>query len=136
MPRAHRVERLQREILRELSMVLLRGISDPRVARVTLTRVTLAPDLSSAKVFYTAPTEVKTRRRIASGLRHAHGFIQQALGDRLFMRSIPAVTFEIDAEMERTERMNQMLTDLARERRARGGAEEGAAGMAAPGEEE
>jgi ribosome-binding factor A len=111
-----RLERLQKEILREVSRIVLQELNDPRVAGVTFTRVTLTPDLREATVYGTAFGGLRGWRRAAGGLARARGYIQSALGDRLAVRHSPAVAFAFDAENERAARMEELFHAIERER--------------------
>ena len=49
-----RTERIGEQIRGELARLLREEVTDPRVGLVTLTRIDVAPDLSHAKVFWSA----------------------------------------------------------------------------------
>ena len=75
MPLPRRIARLQQLILEVAAETVQRRLADPRLRLVTLTRVKLAPDLSTAVVYYSAmaPSDLERRAtaRALSGLRMA-----------------------------------------------------------------
>jgi ribosome-binding factor A len=119
MATERRVERMQREILRELSRILREDLSDPRMGMLSLTRVKLSPDLKMAKVFVSALGGEAEWRRSATAIRHAIGFIQQALGRHLTTRYIPDLHFAYDPSIEKSVRIHKLIDDAAKERAAR-----------------
>ena len=56
---AVRNERIAEQVRAELSRLLREETSDPRVGMLTLTRVKVSPDLSTATVFW-SPLELET----------------------------------------------------------------------------
>jgi ribosome-binding factor A len=103
-----RRSRLEGELQRVLSELISRGVKDPRVGNVTITAVTLAPDLSTARVYFVpfagrhAPDEVR------EGLTHAGGFLRGEAGRALRLRHAPRLEFLFDEQPDRA----QQLTDL------------------------
>lgn len=126
MPTPRRVERLQKELLRELSAIVRHELNDPRLGLVSLTRVALSKDLQSANVYCSILGGEEEWRRIAGGLRHARGFIRQALGGRLSIRPAPDILFHRDTSIEKSVRMGRLLDDLQQERAARPAPPDGA----------
>jgi ribosome-binding factor A len=119
MATERRIERLQKEILRELSRVLREELNDPRMGMITLTRVRLSPDLKVAKVSVSALGGEAEWRRSFAAIRHALGFIQKTLGGRLSTRYVPELLFRYDKSIEGAIRVHKIIDDLAKERVAR-----------------
>jgi len=104
-----RTERLSDLLRDEISRLLLREIKDPRVGFVTVTGVTVSPDLRHARVFVSVLGEEDARQASLLALRSAAGFIQRALFRNLGLRHSPAVSFELDESMEQGERIERVL---------------------------
>lgn len=119
MATERRVERMQREILRELSRILREELNDPRLGMITLTRVKLTPDLKHATVFASAIGGETEWRRSHAAIRHAIGFIQQALARHMETRYVPEVAFVYDRSIEKSVRVHALLDRLAKERAQR-----------------
>jgi ribosome-binding factor A len=124
MATERRVERLQKEILRELSKILREEISDPRMGMISLTGVKLTPDLKIAKVSVSALGGEAEWRRSYGAILHALGFIRQKLGRRLAIRTYPELHFVYDKSIEKAARIHEIIGGLAKERTERGDAAE------------
>ena len=122
----HRIERVNEQIKRELSRILLEEVKDPRVGPVTVTRVITAPDLTLARAFVQLLGEEEDREETMAGLRAALPFIRTSLGQRLDMRRVPELRFERDRSLEHAMHIEELLADadMGEDREADGEAEE------------
>lgn len=108
-PRPHRVgEQLQKEI----SALLLKGLKDPRVGFVTITAVSVTPDMHLAKVHYTVYGDDKQRIETQKGLKSAVPYIRRELSRRMRMRYVPDIVFEFDKALEYGNRIDSLLRQL------------------------
>jgi ribosome-binding factor A len=79
-----RSERIGEQIRQELSRLLRDEVSDPRIGLVSLTRVAVAPDLSTAGVFWSpldigdSPEETAEKDLILSALDRSGNNITRA----------------------------------------------------------
>ncbi len=71
MPQGSRAARVAEQIRSELASLLARGVHDPGIGFVTLTRVQISPDLQSARIFYTALGDQTARKNSARALERA-----------------------------------------------------------------
>jgi len=125
--KAKRTERLASQIIREISEILRRKLSDPRLQWVTFTRAEVLPDMREAKIFVRTLESGEKQEQTFSALQHAAGFIRRELGHRLEWRVIPELNFQLDKETEQTEKVLRMISELSRGRSsADGGTETGA----------
>lgn len=115
-----RLDRLSSQLVREVSDILRRKISDPRVGWVTVTRATITPDLQAAKIFITTLEGGEKREQALAALKHAEGFVRHELGRRLELRVTPEVRFLLDEEQERAERVYKILDEIKHEEREGG----------------
>ena len=107
----HRMDRVNEDILRELS-VILRELKDPRVTGVvSVTRVEVASDLSQAKVFVSS---VDGDPQLAKTLNSAAGFIRHTLSERLTVRRTPQLHFVFDDSIARSVRLSKLIDDVRR----------------------
>lgn len=101
------------EFLREeLTDIIRREVSDPRIGFFTVTRVDVPPDLRSARVFVSVLGTDEEREATLTALRSATGFIKHHLRPRLRMRQIPDLDFRDDRSMEYAETIGRVLRDL------------------------
>lgn len=119
-----RLERIEHEIVRELSELLHRELKDPRVGFVTITGCKISPDLSSARVFASPMGDKRTTNQTMRGLASAAGFLSVELGKRLGMRRTPTVHFERDDSIERGVKLTNIIDEVQRADEARAHHEE------------
>jgi ribosome-binding factor A len=109
----HRIERVNEQIKRELSRILVGEVKDPRVGPVTVTRVSTAPDLTLARVFVQLLGDEADRNETMEGLRAALPFVRTSLGKRVNLRRVPELRFERDRSLEHAMRIEELLADAA-----------------------
>lgn len=107
-----RPERVGDVVRAELSDLLARRVRDPGIKFVTITHVRMTNDLELARVFYTALVEPAARPNVARALHRATPFLRRQLGGRLRLRHVPQLTFAYDEDLERQDRVAQVLQEL------------------------
>ena len=109
------------EAIREVvSMAILTEIRDPRVQNVTVTGVEVAPDMKSAKVAISVMGDEGRQHLCLRGLQNASGFLQSRIADRIDTRYTPRLTFSLDTGLKKSQEVNRILAELARERAEQG----------------
>ncbi|MFO7259522.1 MAG: 30S ribosome-binding factor RbfA [bacterium] len=122
-----RVERLGEQFRREITEILQREVKDPRIGHVTITEVEVTPDLLHARVYVRIMGDEARKAEALQGLAAAASFIRAELGQRLYIRRVPELRFELDRSLEHAMRIEQLL----REVRTGGDAGSGAGGAGA-----
>lgn len=111
--RPSRVQEEFREVLAEE----IPKLKDPRVGFVTVTGVSVTPDLRHARVFYTALGDARARRATAAGLRSARAHLRQVLGAQVRLKFLPDIEFEEDTTEESAGHVEELLRRLREEER-------------------
>ena len=106
--RSDRVAEALQELIADL---LLREIKDPRIGLVTVTHVTISPDLRHARVFFSCLGDEAQRNQSLRGLRSAAGFVRSQVARRLNLRVAPEIVFALDPGPEQAERIARLLKD-------------------------
>jgi ribosome-binding factor A len=108
-------ERMRRvnESVRGVVAEAVGELKDPRIGLITVTGVTVTPDLREATVFVSVLGNERRRRASLAGLESAHGVLQSRLARQLRMKRTPTLTFEYDPTVERGVRMTQLIDELA-----------------------
>ncbi len=110
---AHRIERVNNLIRREISELLQRQIKDPRLGDfVAVTEVFATPDLRSAKVFVSSLGGKEDKQKTLSVLTAASGFLRRELGKNLKMRRVPELSFIWDDSIERGDHLTQLIDQV------------------------
>ncbi len=110
-----RAERVADAIRKEISDILLKEISDPRIGMVTITDVKLSEDLRQAKVFFVQMGKDTGSHAVQESLQKASGFMKRELGRRLKLRYIPQIHFFYDASFEYGSRIDRLLGEVRKE---------------------
>jgi ribosome-binding factor A len=113
---ASRAARVGDQIRAELASLLARDVHDPGIGFLTITRVKVSPDLQQARVYYTTIGDDKARRESARALARATPFLRRQIGQRLRLKRVPEIAFSFDEAIEKSDRIEQILQDLERER--------------------
>jgi ribosome-binding factor A len=107
-----RAVRVGDQILREIALLLLERVKDPRVRDVTVTGISLSNDLKLARVYYSVMGNENEAERAQSGLDRAKGFIKREIGLRMSLRYIPQITFVHDPTLESGSRMDRVFKKI------------------------
>ena len=111
MPEGGRPNRVSEEF-REILAEEIPKLKDPRVGFVTVTGVTVTPDLHLARVFYTTMGDERDRRATAAALSSARGHLRQVIGRQVRMKVLPDLRFEPDDVPESAGRVEELLREL------------------------
>jgi ribosome-binding factor A len=112
---SRRSERLEDQIRQDLSEMLQRDVVDPRLssgALVSVTEVELTEDLRYARVFVSILGSDLQQREAFAAIRHASGFLRRGLAQRLTLRFVPELTFQIDTALEHGARVLELLKEI------------------------
>ncbi len=91
---SRRQERVAELLHHEVSNLLTFEIQDPRIGFVTITEVTISPDLKNARIFVSML--VDDENETMAGLESAVPFLRRALAKKLELRYTPQLKFEFD----------------------------------------
>ena len=111
-----RSDRIADRIKRELTLLFLHEISDPRLEGVNITYVDVDRELAYADVYVSAMDGPERQREIMDALKRATGFIRSQLARSIsHLRTFPQVRFHWDPVPERVERLDQIFAQLDEE---------------------
>lgn len=100
----HRIERFSSTLKHTLADIIINDIQDPRLKTVTITDLTITPDLKRAHVFIASAVEEDGDQFLAA-LDKAKGFIKKRLSQKMYLKYIPELLFVKDDRR----RMDQLL---------------------------
>lgn len=105
-----RIERVQELIYREIAKLALGSMKQEGVV-LSFTRVEVAPNLRSARVFFvTYPSHML--EEMLTRLKKAAPFLQKELNTRLRMRPVPRIIFAIDETEMQAAKVEDILRKL------------------------
>jgi len=118
-PANHRHERVGEEIAHEINAMLAGELKDPRLeGTVVVSEVRVQPDMKHARVFVNMQGSSKEQTDAIKALEHAAGFIRRELIERLQLRRLPELHFVLDHSQEYTERIDQLLKEMKKDKPA------------------
>lgn len=112
---AGRVERLQDQIKKIVSEILLNKMNDPNLGFITVTDVEVTSDLKYGKVYYSVYGDTQTRQNTAKALRKARGFVHRELSREIRIKKLPEISFHPDDSLERGLRVQELLEKIEQE---------------------
>ena len=89
------------------------GLQDPRIGLVTVTGVSISPDLREGVVYVSVLGNEKTRQATLTGLASAHAVVQARVARELRLKRTPQLTFEYDPSVEHGVRISKLIDELA-----------------------
>lgn len=106
-----RVDRLAEEIREQVAHIVTE-LKDPRIGFVTITRVELAEDLGSARVFVGVLGDAAKRSETVSVLGRSSGFVRRQLARKVRLRQVPEIYFEYDKGLDAADRVARILDEI------------------------
>ncbi|RNB92054.1 30S ribosome-binding factor RbfA [Brevibacillus fluminis] len=108
-----RTNRVGEEIKKELSLLLQRGMKDPRIGFVTVTGVEVTSDLQQAKVYISVFGSAEQRSDSLAGLQKAKGFLRTEIGRRIKLRHVPDLVFKLDESIDYGNKIETILREIS-----------------------
>ncbi len=109
--KTHRLARVSEAIREVASETILFELRDPRVKMVTVTRAEVSGDLQHAKVYVSIMGTDKEQNLTLRGLRHAAGFVQAKLAQRLQTRFTPVIHFVLDEGVKKSIAITRLINE-------------------------
>jgi ribosome-binding factor A len=104
-----RQERVQEQLVHELSEIIHRDLHDPRLGFVTLTGAEITRDLRYAKVYVSVMGDEEARNQCLKALQSATGLLRGEFTRRAHLRMAPELEFRFDPGIERGQRIFELL---------------------------
>lgn len=106
-----RIERINKEFLREISLLLQGRIKNEWARKAILTGVECSRDLGFAKVYFTTINPAE-QEAVKAGLDSVEGLVRSILGKEMRLRTIPEFRFIVDLSEEKARVMDSVLDRL------------------------
>ena len=112
MPREFsRTLRINAQLQRELSSLIREELTDPRVALVTVTQVSVSPDMRNARISVSLLGSDAELKAAAKALNGAASLLRRAIGKSLKLRYVPMLRFFADEALREGDRIGSMIRD-------------------------
>jgi len=113
---SRRTEQVGDEIQRILGEVIQNEVKDPRVGFVTVTGVTVTPDMGRANVRLSIMGDEAERKETMKALERARGFLCHRVGEEVTLRTVPEIVLHLDRSLDHALRITELLRDIEEER--------------------
>jgi ribosome-binding factor A len=104
-----RQEKVQEQLVREISDMIRRDLRDPRLGFVTLTGAEITRDLQHAKVYISVLGDEEARKQSLKALNSAVGLLRGEFARRAHLRVAPEIEFRFDEGIARGQRIFELL---------------------------
>ena len=106
-----RMARINKQLQREISLLLGSRIKKEEVKDAIITGVECSRDLGRARVFFTA-MDPRRRPALLEELQNVKGALRTLLGQSMKLRQIPALEFIMDESADYGEKIDSILSRL------------------------
>jgi ribosome-binding factor A len=110
-----RQQRVAEQVRHELSKLIEHEIDDPRLELISITDVTISPDLYNANVYISSLQGEATQQEVLAGLEAARGFLRHGLAERTKLRTVPDLHFHWDKSLETGDRISRLIDQIEEE---------------------
>ena len=121
MSPSRRIERINHLLRQEIAELLTREIKDATLneAMISITDVDTAPDLRTAKVYFSVYGDEAEIQAAKDHLNRASGFLYHNLKQRLDLRYTPHLEFVLDRSLAQGDRIMRLMRSIEEEREHR-----------------
>jgi len=112
-----RRRRVADSIHRLVAEMLQCEVKNYDLTRVTVLRCEITGDLREAAIRYSVLGDSDERARCQDALTRVAGFLQHRLGEELTLYRAPHLTFTYDTSVEEGLRLDQLFSEIDRERK-------------------
>lgn len=110
-----RMEKINKQVTREVGMILQREFSDPRFPFISITRSDVSPDLRNAKIYFSYLGNDQDIPKVEVSLSRVGGKIRKMVGDRMKTRRVPELTFHYDESIAAGDRIERLIQEINNE---------------------
>lgn len=110
----HRVDKVERLIKEEVSLIFLEKFQEPEYGFITITNVKVTSDLKIAKI-YISVFEKEKRELVMDRLQSKMGFIRSELAHRIRIKFTPELKFFIDDTLDYVEKIEGIIEKIHKE---------------------
>ena len=107
----HKIERIESDIIKYLSNILLTETDDEIMKTITLTGIEVSKDLSYAKIYFTSMKDCP-HKDIVKEINEAAPFLRGKLAKVIEIRNIPELKFVYDESIEYATKIEKIINDI------------------------
>jgi ribosome-binding factor A len=111
---SHRIDKVERLLKEEISLIFLQKMQEPEIGFLTITQVKVSPDLKQAKVYFSV-LEKEKRELVLDKIQNKVKFIRSELAHRISMKFTPELKFFLDDRLDYVEKIENLIDKIHRE---------------------
>ncbi|MGM0607937.1 MAG: 30S ribosome-binding factor RbfA [Candidatus Muiribacteriota bacterium] len=111
-----RLKKINSLIKEITAKILKKEVTDPRLSKMTVINIKVAPDLREAKVFYSVLGGQEDKKEVKEALKKAGGFIQAKFSSEINLKYTPKLIFLFDDSVEKAQRMEEIFKKIKDDR--------------------
>lgn len=100
----------------EVGILLMTEMQTNEFGMITISRVEVTPDLSSAYVYITSSKDGVDEELLISRLKKVRGKIQKTVGDHMVIKRTPVIKFRMDEGIQHFNHINEILGEIKHEK--------------------
>ena len=109
-----KLDRLNTAFVESISEIIHNDIKDENINFVTITDARITNDLSYAKIYFTTMDDDK--KKVASALNKASGFIRSELCNNVKIRKMPELNFVYDESIDYGKKIEDIIERIKNEK--------------------
>ncbi len=110
-----KLKRIESQIVKEVSDILLNETNDDLMKTVTITGCEVASDLSYAKIYFTSISDMENKE-IEAEMEEASSYIRMKLADQIELRHTPKLRFIYDTSIAYGEKIERIIREINEEK--------------------
>ena len=110
----HKIDRINSDIIKYLSNIILTETRDELMKTITLTSSSLNKDLSLAKIYFTSISDL-SHKELEKEMNEAAPFLRGKLAKVLEVRNIPELRFIYDETIEYAAKIEKLIDKIHEE---------------------
>ncbi len=111
---SRRLEKLSHLFQHDLADLIRNELRDPRLGEiVSVTRVTMSPDLENASVYVSILGEAEEKAATMRALSSASHFLRRRLLERVRIRKVPELHFVLDESIEEAAHVLDLMRQVS-----------------------
>lgn len=107
-----RTRRVGEFMKQELARIFQTRVKDPHIQMLTITQVSVTPDLSLARVYLNIMGDEKQRATTLAALERANSFVRREVGQVLKTRIVPELRFIYDDTLDYADSIEKLFRKI------------------------
>ncbi len=110
----YREKKVANAIKDAVAQIVLHDLADPNIGFVTITGAKISSDYKKAFIYFSVIGDEARQQETLRRLNHAAGYVRHLLKQKVILRTMPEIHFEIDTLLQAEQRIGLILDDLSK----------------------